>query len=221
VVDANSYLLELVRYIHRNPLEAGLAGTLNQYIWSSHKGYLSNAKKWDWLHKDFILSLFSDNRPESIRLYRQFVSQKTPKEISETFDKGVIPSVLGSEKFVNNIKEMFFTRENFEEVPESQRLAPDVGGIKGEVCRLYEVNQSDLSESRRGYHNEPRNIAIYLTRYLRSDSLKEIGEAFEIEKYSTVSSVIRRVKREIVKDKNIKRRVEELSARLSKGQRQT
>jgi len=72
-----------------------------------------------------------------------------------------------------------------------------------------------------GYFNEPRNIAIYLTRYLRSDSLKEIGEAFEIRKYSTVSSVIRRVKREIRKDKNLKERVEELSARLSKGQRQT
>ena len=102
---------------------------------------------------------------------------------------------------------------------ESRRLSPEVERIKGEVCRIYEVNQGDLSESRRDYHNEPRNIVIYLTRYLRSDSLKEIGEVFEIKKYSTISSVIRRVKREIRKDKNLKECVEELSARLSKGQR--
>jgi hypothetical protein len=46
-VDADSYLLELLRYIHRNPLEAGLVKDLNKYPWSSHKGYLSNAGKWE------------------------------------------------------------------------------------------------------------------------------------------------------------------------------
>ncbi len=37
LVDADSYLLELVRYIHRNPLEAGIVENLNRYTWSSHK----------------------------------------------------------------------------------------------------------------------------------------------------------------------------------------
>ena len=58
LLDADSYLLELVRYIHRNPLEAGLVEEVNKYPWSSHKGYLSDSKKWNWLHKDFILSFF-------------------------------------------------------------------------------------------------------------------------------------------------------------------
>jgi putative transposase len=58
LVDGDSHLLELVRYIHRNPLKAGLAKELSDYPWSSHKGYLSNAKKWNWLYKSFILSLF-------------------------------------------------------------------------------------------------------------------------------------------------------------------
>jgi len=51
--------------------------------------------------------------------------------------------------------------------------------------------------------------------------LKEIGKEFEIGKYSTVSSVIKRMRKEIRKDKNIKKRVEELIAKLSKSQRQT
>jgi hypothetical protein len=54
-VDADSYLLQLVRYIHRNPLRAGLTDKMDSYGWSSHKGYLSKAKKWDWLHKEYIL----------------------------------------------------------------------------------------------------------------------------------------------------------------------
>ena len=50
LVDADSYVLQLVRYIHRNPLKAGLVKRLDQYVWSSHKGYLSKIKKWNWLY---------------------------------------------------------------------------------------------------------------------------------------------------------------------------
>ena len=45
LVDDDIYLLEVLRYIHRNPLKAGIVKSLEDYPWSSHKGYLSNAKK--------------------------------------------------------------------------------------------------------------------------------------------------------------------------------
>ena len=63
VVESDSYALELVRYIHRNPLEAGVVDNLQKYQWSSHKPYLSNAKKWQWLYKEYIFRLFSNSRP--------------------------------------------------------------------------------------------------------------------------------------------------------------
>jgi REP element-mobilizing transposase RayT len=59
LVDGDSYLLQLVRYIHRNPLKAGIVDHPEAYPWSSHNGYLSSARGWDWLHKDFILSILS------------------------------------------------------------------------------------------------------------------------------------------------------------------
>ena len=45
LVDKDAYLLQLVRYIHRNPLEAGIVDKLDGYEWSSHKGYISRAKR--------------------------------------------------------------------------------------------------------------------------------------------------------------------------------
>ncbi len=45
VVGGDSYLLQLVRYIHRNPVKAGIVNKPDDYLWSSHKGYLSVAKK--------------------------------------------------------------------------------------------------------------------------------------------------------------------------------
>ncbi len=44
LVDGDSHLLEVLRYIHRNPVRAGIVKTLNDYPWSSYHGYLSKAK---------------------------------------------------------------------------------------------------------------------------------------------------------------------------------
>lgn len=217
LVDADSYLLELVRYIHRNPLEAGMVENLNRYTWSSHKGYLSEAKKWDWLHKKYILSFFSKDKTESIRRYKQFVLKETLEEINKIFARKNLPAVMGSKSFVDKIKEMFFSNKSHEDVPESRSLAPDLDRIIGEVCKFYNVNKNDLLVSRRGYFNEARNVAIYLIRRLRRDTLKEVGEAFGINKNSTVGSVVERVKQEMRKNKHTHKNVQNLMDILIKS----
>jgi REP element-mobilizing transposase RayT len=218
LVDADSYLLELVRYIHRNPLEAGMVENLNKYTWSSHNGYLSGAKKWDWLYKNYILSLFSKNKAESIRRYSHFVSKETPEEINQIFGRRNLPTAIGKKSFVDKIKEKFFVNKIHEEIPSSKSLAPDVDKIVREVCKYYNVKTNDLLLSKRGYFNEPRNVAIYLIRHLRCDTLKDVGKFFGINKNSTISSVDRRLKREMIKDKQIKKNVQALKFGLSKGQ---
>ena len=76
-------------------MEAGLAKGLDRYPWVSHQGYLSDAKKWTWLHKDYILSLFSDQKAVSRKMYRDFVSKGTPGEINRIFGRKNLPSALG------------------------------------------------------------------------------------------------------------------------------
>ena len=218
LVDADSYLFELLRYIHRNPLESGMVDNINKYTWSSHKAYLSGSKKWDWLHKKYILSLFSRNGGESIRRYKQFVSKGTLEEINQILARKKLPTVIGSNSFVEKIKELFFTDKKHEEVPESRYLAPDIDKIIEEVCKFYNVNKDVLFSSRRGLFNEPRNVAIYLIRRLRGGTLKEAGKIFGIEKNSTVSSVVERLKLEIERNKNLNKRIGILRAKLTKSQ---
>jgi hypothetical protein len=81
----------LVRYIHRNPLEAGLVDKLDRYEWSSHKGYISRAKKWDWLSKDFVLSLLTTDKRQQRRAYRQFVAKENNEEIVQVFEGNRLP----------------------------------------------------------------------------------------------------------------------------------
>jgi chromosomal replication initiation ATPase DnaA len=127
---------------------------------------------------------------------------------------------LGTESFITAIRESLFSGKGNNEVPQWRELAPDYQRIKRAVCEFYDIGQAQLLHSRRGVINEPRNVAIYLARRLRGDSLKGIGREFHITKYSSVSSVIQRMQALISTDRRLKQRIEEL-AELSKSQKQT
>jgi putative transposase len=221
LVDAESYLLELVRYIHRNPVEAAMVDELHKYPWSSHKGYLSASGKWNWLYKGFVLSLFAQERKESIKRYKEFVSEETPEQMSAILARDKWPSMLGSEPFVSRMKEKFFRSKKHEEVPASRSLAPEVGEIKEAVCRVYGVEKDTLLSSRRGVVNEPRNVAMYLTRRLRGERLEDIGRGFNISKYSSVSSAIEKIRKELLTNDRLKRRISKIEALLINSQKQT
>lgn len=221
LIDEDRYLLELVRYIHRNPLKGALEDALGRYPWTSHKGYISNAKKWDWLHKKFILAMFSKNRSESMKRYRKFVSQESPEEISMVFESVRLPPILGSDRFIKWVKKHFFNDKQNSEIPESKSLAPSIEEIKTAICKFYSINEEDLLISKRGSANVPRNIAIYLARRLRGDNLDTIAKAFNIRAYSSVSSVVNRTRILLSKDRKLRKACEQINRNLTKGQAKT
>jgi len=221
LIDADQYLLQLVRYIHRNPVKAGLTDSLDRYLWSSHRGYLSKSEKWNWLHKGFILSMLSKGEGSQLKYYRQFVSTEDEGEIDTVLSKKKWPAVLGSVDFVQRIKDKFYTEKANSEVPQCRELAPEPYQIILAVCDHYGIHEKALLTSKRGLFNEPRNMAIYLMRRLRGDSLKTIGQQFQIKKYSSVSSVIERMKATLVNEKRLQTSVEQLISSLNKSQEQT
>jgi len=214
LVEAESYLLDIIRYIHRNPLEAGVVGRLNMYPWSSHKGYLSGAKKWDWLYKDFILPLFSKDKTDSLKGYRAFISKETPEEINRILGRKNLPSILGTEGFRKRVKGKSLAKKRHGKIPGSKSLVPDADRIRAEVCKVFGVDRVDLYKSRRGFSNQPRNVAIYLLRTLRGDTLNQIGREFNMNRYSSVSSVVQRMRATISKDRQLRKSIEKLRAQL-------
>jgi REP element-mobilizing transposase RayT len=221
VVGADSYLLQLVRYIHKNPVKAGLVGKPEQYPWSSHKGYLSVAGKWDWLYKDFILSLLSSKKQYWLRLYKAFMSIEDAQGVDQIVAEKKWPAVIGTDEFIDWIKGKYYSNRTDEDVPESRQLIPDQAKIIGAVCQYYGIDGSELYKSQRGIFNEPKNVSIYLMRQLRRDRLKQIGEQFQMEKYSSVSSVIERMKQELKRNRKLKVRINAISDMALKSQEQT
>jgi len=222
LIEADAYLLQLVRYIHRNPLVAGLAQTLDEYPWSSHLGYLSRSTKWEWLYKEPVLEMFAANSSARIEAYRKFVFQEDNKELQQLLSRKRWPVFLGSEKFISLVKRKFFSQKKVDsEFPQRKELAPTLDKLLERVARSYGVELKDLLYSRRGHINEARNVAIYLARRLRGDRLREIGEVFKISSYSSVSSVVERMKMRIESDERLRKKIKQLISTIEMSQEQT
>jgi REP-associated tyrosine transposase len=218
LVEEDSHLLEILRYIHRNPLRANMCASVGNYPWSSHQGYLSGAKKWRWLHKEFPLEMFSQKQSQAIRQYGKFVQDEDSDEITGFFTKKNPALFFGSQDFIERIKARFHPLKRHAEVPLSKQLAPTIAEIKRMVCLSYKVKEQTLDQSRRGQVNEPRNAAIYLARKRCGLRLDEIGREFGLEKYSSVSSIVTRTEKQLSRDKQMRNRIGKISEEIAKSQ---
>jgi hypothetical protein len=194
---------------------------LDDYPWSSHEGYLSRNSKWKWLYRDRVLEMLAAKPAARVEAYRKFIVREDSKELRELFSRKRWPVFVGSEQFIAMVKGKFFSKKADSEISQRKELAPDLDLLIGAVSRGYRVEGKDLLYSRRGHENEARNVAIYLARRLRGDRLKEIGEAFKIGRYSTVSSIVERVKVRIGSDEMLRKKVDRLMSTIQMSQEQT
>lgn len=78
VVEQDSYVLSLARYIHQNPVKAGMAARAADYKWSSYNCYLDKGNYFaKMLDTNVILGLFSANRERAIEEYKVFMNEAT------------------------------------------------------------------------------------------------------------------------------------------------
>ncbi len=205
LIDADNHLLEVLRYIHKNPLRAGIAEKLGDFAWSSHHGYISDSKKWKWLYKDFLLSTLSTGKNKRKAAYIDFILQDESEEVERFYSLKNLPSVFGSDSFSEWLKEKFSNLRNRGEIPESRELAPSPKNIIALVCEHFKVEKRHITISKRGTENLPRDVAIYLVRHHRRDTLTSVGQHFGISNYSTVSSAVERIKLRMKDDHNLQK----------------
>jgi putative transposase len=216
LVGEDSYLLELLRYIHRNPVRAKICESIDAYPWSSHHGYVSNGQKWDWLYTSFLLDMFSEESGKAKKGYSEFVQCADDEEVTNFFNKKKQSSVFGSALFGTWVKEKYYAVKKNNEVPESQELAPTIAEIKKVVSQCCQVDESSIGQSRRGQVNEARNLAIYLARKHCGFRLEEIGKDFGLDKYSSVSSIVVRTEKLLSQSDALQKRLKRIVHKLNK-----
>ena len=127
--------------------------------------------------------------------------------IEKVYSRKKLPVILGSESFIGKIRERYSDEKIHKEIPETKLFAPSSRGIIEEVCTEYGVEEEALMESRRGMTNEPRNVAIYLERCLRGESLASIAKKYRVKGYSTVSSICTRLEKRMKDESALENRI--------------
>ncbi len=209
------YLLELVRYIHLNPLRVDIVKNLDEldrYRWSGHAVLMGHRRK-DWQSRAEILTRFSTRKQESMSRYRQFVADGIALGQREELTGGGLrrsaggweelmelkrareywrgdERILGDSDFVNQVllaaEETLTRREKF------KRQGWDLKRLITEVCGMLAVEPDDLQKKGRANSlSYAKGLICYLGHSRLGLTGKELARYFNISQPS-VSQAIRR-----------------------------
>lgn len=104
LIDADRYLLAVLRYIHRNPVDAGLVRDPADYPWSSHAVYLGR-KSQPWVTTGFALRLLAAQAGDALRFYRELMAGPDPVDWRDDAltTRRHLPPIVGDEEFARRV----------------------------------------------------------------------------------------------------------------------
>jgi REP element-mobilizing transposase RayT len=218
LIDAEEYFLSVVRYIHQNPLGAGVVSDIDQYRWSSHWGYLNKRQRPEWLDTRSVMSRFG-----RLKEYHRFMHEEIEGEVEEFYQGPYHKPVLGSKEFTGRVRERLGDKARVEqEKPQSRQIfGVDLEEIVEATARQYGKEVEELKRRKRGGENEARMVAIYLGRQLGGHRHEEIGKTVGLEKPSSVSSAYLLMKERVAKNKRLERKVRRIENALTKSKKRT
>lgn len=104
LVDTERYLLELVRYIHLNPVRGGLVADPADYEWSSHRDYLGLACR-PWVQPHRTLAMLAQDLSDARETYRRFIADALGRALASplAMTSSGDPRVLGDREFLEQM----------------------------------------------------------------------------------------------------------------------
>ena len=199
LVDADSYLLELVRYIHLNPVRAKLVADPADYRWSGHLAYLGKVHK-EWLTTDWVLSQFASSTGAARQSYGAFVKAGLHEGHREEFHRERLEgAILGADHFVEKII-------SAQAEQPSRRISLDA--IMQAVAHAWEASQGAMqSSSRVRTLAEARSAAAYLVAEYGDGTLSSLGRLLSRD-VSTLSTGAQAIRSALPNDLALRRRIQ-------------
>jgi len=162
LVEKESHLLELARYIVLNPVRAMAVEQPGDYTWSSYRGTVGDAQPESSLTVEWILSQFGKNSSQAHSAYRQFVAEGQGVSVWDALRGGML---LGSDEFVEQMKESLAQRTLDIDIVRHQRF-PDQRSLEN----IFEDVGGDQD-----LRNQRIHEAVYQDGYTLSAIGKHIG----------------------------------------------
>jgi REP element-mobilizing transposase RayT len=152
LVDRNSHLLELTRYIVLNPVQAGLCDRPEAWRWSSYRAVLGLASPPPRLSCSATLALFSSDAPEACRTYAEFVlAGAATKHLAWS----PVPTIAGDDQFIASIED--HVAHPSREVPRAERALKPIAA--------YEIEARSRNEAIRAAYESGNYRQADIARY--------------------------------------------------------
>ncbi len=192
LVQKESHLLELHRYIVLNPVRARLARRAGDWRWSSYRATAGLERAPGWLETDWTLAQFARSRSAAREDFQRFVDmgKVAGREVTEM----EAAPYLGDADFRKRIQDRIDARGIDDEIPLRYRRASEavqVEEIRKRVAREWRVSAEALARRRGG---DEKKAAIYLARKLTHLSGREIGALFGVQA-ARVSHIVAGIER--------------------------
>ena len=211
LVDEEMYLKELVRYIHLNPVRAGIISDPQNYLWSSHRAYM-DVDEFIWVSKDHVLKKFHHDKKNAIRNYEKYVLKGIGIESELDFKTGCANGMLGDQVFIDDVLTMVQLRENRKiELPE----------LIAKVCDLHNITQDELCmPGKHAKQSQIRALLALLIREIDNLSLESLGQ-FLGRDPSGLSKLADRLEIKSSKDASIAKNILEMRQWLTLSSRES
>jgi len=174
LVEKDSHLLELARYVVLNPVRAKMVRSAKDWKWSSYRATAGQTEVPGFLTTEWLLSQFDPDLSRAQKAYRRFVRQGYDVEIWSELRHG---NVLGSEAFDEQLQPLFEQRSGEVEIPRIERLA-----ARPSLDALF----TDVKDK------PTRNRQIHQAMRTYEYTLKELSEHLGLH-YSTISVIAKQV----------------------------
>jgi putative transposase len=194
VVEADVYATELSRYLHLNPVRAGMVKMPEDYPWMSYRYYTADTAP-PWLTTGFILNYFGSRGATSKGKYREFVHDLINVEYSTPLQGAIASTILGSAEFVSDIQERHLSNKKADrDLPSLRELTarPSLEEIVQFVRKAFADDERLATKA-----------GIYLCHRYSGKKLKEIGDLFRLTE-SGVTRASKRFEKIIEDDANLK-----------------
>lgn len=210
MVESDGYLLELVRYVHLNPVRAGLVENPQQWRWSGHRAYLGH-EHIPWLCTDSVLGQFSDSRALAQTQYARFVESVIGEDRWERVDQGMVQK----ESYPADI----LPQTVFDEEPAVNDMETiELSVLVRAVCNEYDMDMSELlARNRRHLPSEVRAVVAWLAVDLKAATLTGVAQLFGRD-VATLSGSVRKIEARRKSDAELHGRIEQIRDQLMQHQ---
>lgn len=174
LVEKESHLLELARYVVLNPVRAEMVRSPRDWRWSSYRATAGQVEVPGFLSVGWILAQFDPEPSRAVHAYRRFVRQGRGMTIWDDLRRG---NLLGTDSFIEEIGPLLNKQITATEIPRHQRLA-----ARPSLATLFEDVHDKAS----------RNEQIYQAVRVHKYTLKEVAGFLGLY-YSTISVIAQRI----------------------------